>query len=149
MAEAIRWQQAAPICGAVVDNGTSVPGDTEQTDTTLMDSFGWTVNKANTADWRIDNVAVRNGAYVFVASPFDEWMVLYGVSGGTNDPDGDGLDNLHEFGFGGNPTNGASTGHATSSRINGVSFEYVYPRRKNSGLNYWLETSTKIYQLTI
>ncbi len=128
----------------VVDNGTSVPADTEQVDTTPMDSFGWTINKANTADWRIDNVVIRDAAYVYVASPFDEWMDGFGVFGATNDPDNDGLDNLREFGLGGDPTNGALRGYVPTLSSSGIGFEYIYARRKNSGLNYWLETSTNL-----
>ncbi|VGO19628.1 right-handed parallel beta-helix repeat-containing protein [Pontiella sulfatireligans] len=130
----------------VVDNGTSVPTDTEQTDTTPMDSFGWTVNKTDAADWRIDDVVVRNHAYAWAppASPFDDWMVLYSVSGATNDPDGDGIDNLREFGLGGDPTNASLTGHATNFQNFDGGSEYVYPRRKDSGLDYWLETSTNL-----
>jgi len=131
----------------VVDNGTDKPGNGNVlTDTTLVDSFGFTVNKADAADWRIDDVVVRNYAYAWAptATPFEAWSLLYGVSGSTNDPDGDGLDNLREFGLGGDPTNGLHTGHAIAYGKAGGGMGYVYPRRKDSGLAYWLETSTNL-----
>ncbi len=132
----------------VVDNGTDKPGNGNVlTDTTQVDSFGWTINKADSADWRIDDVVVRNTAYVFVAptsSPFELWAITYGVSGATNDPDVDGFNNLAEFGLGGNPTNGGDSGYVPTHGISGTDLEYVYARRKNSGLNYWLETSTNL-----
>jgi hypothetical protein len=49
----------------VLTGGTDKPSNA-LTDTTPMDSFGWTINKAHAADWLIDNVAVRNYAYVYV-----------------------------------------------------------------------------------
>ncbi|MCH2670298.1 MAG: DUF5011 domain-containing protein, partial [Gammaproteobacteria bacterium] len=52
----------------VVDNGTDKPvKDYQHGDATLIDSFGWTVNKAESADWRIDNVVVRDSPYVLSA----------------------------------------------------------------------------------
>ena len=52
----------------VVDNGNDKPvKDYQHGDATLIDSFGWTVNKAESADWRIDNVVVRDSPYVLSA----------------------------------------------------------------------------------
>jgi hypothetical protein len=132
----------------VVVGSTEKPGNGNTlTDTTPVDSFGWTVNKADSADWRIDDVTVRNVAYAWVpaaGSPFDDWMDDYGVSGATGDPDSDGLDNLQEFGLGGDPTNAADRGHAVVMGTNGSMIEYIYPRRKDADLDYWLETSTNL-----
>lgn len=129
----------------VVDNGVD-KADNAWTDTTQVDSFGWTVNKADMADWRIDNVVVRDSAYVFFPSgtPFEAWAETYGVSEATNDPDGDGLVNLGEYGLGGDPTNSGDTGYVPTGKIEGEWVLYVYPRRKNSGLDYRLETSTNL-----
>ena len=52
----------------VVDNGNDKPvKDYQHGDATLIDSFGWTVNKAESADWRIDNVVIRDSPYVLSA----------------------------------------------------------------------------------
>ena len=130
--------------GVLVENdGTATPNDSEQDDSTLIDSFGWTVNKSDLADWRLDNVFVRNFAYVFVET-FDTWAAAHSVADANADPDGDGLDNLAEYALGGNPTNGALTGHLPLFGKTGETLLYVYPRRQDSGLTLWLETSTNL-----
>lgn len=52
-----------------------------------------------------------------VATPYDTWALLKGLdgtvgkeNGKTDDPDGDGKNNLFEFAFNGNPLNGADNG---------------------------------------
>ncbi len=88
----------------------------------------------------IDNVVLA----MDIDGMFGQWQINYGVSGASNDPDLDGLDNLAEFGVGGNPTNPLSVGHTpTIVNLSNV-FRYVYPRRLNSGLSYWLETSDNL-----
>jgi arylsulfatase A-like enzyme len=72
---------------------------------------------------------------------FGQWMINYGVTGKTADSDGDGLNNLYEFALGGNPTNPASLGYASSHEVVSNVFRYVYPRRKNADLIYTLNTS--------
>ncbi len=99
-----------------------------------------------------DDQTLRNDVYyignVLLATDsegmFAQWLINYGVSGGTNDPDEDGLVNLYEFGVGGNPTNPGSTGHTPTYANASNTFRYVYPRRRASGLNYWLETSDNL-----
>ena len=75
---------------------------------------------------------------------FDQWTLNYGVSGAATDSDGDGLDNLSEFALGGNPADPAHKGNVPSIGKSGDGLLYVYPRRKNSGLIYWLEGSTNL-----
>ena len=87
-------------------------------------------------------------------TPFSTWMKDHGLSGSdavsTNDYDGDGLDNLYEFGLGGDPTNFANLGF---SPIYGVGEDagtnwmtYIYPRRSDpeSGISYHLELNTNL-----
>jgi len=80
---------------------------------------------------------------------FDAWIDGYGLSGtnalpGAN-PDGDLLSNLYEFGLGGNPTNSADMGYASTidtTEAGGTNwFVYVYARRisAQNGLTYYLE----------
>jgi hypothetical protein len=81
-------------------------------------------------------------------TPYDAWALGYGLIGpaaaATHDGDWDGLANLYEFGLGGNPTNGSDTGHPPRWSRNAGDMTYVYPRRLDSGLTYWLETSTNL-----
>jgi hypothetical protein len=88
----------------------------------------------------IDNVELA----MDIDGMFGQWQINYGVSGASNDPDRDGLDNLAEFGLGGNPTNPLSLGHPPTFGNSSNVFHYVYPRRLNSGLSYWLETSDNL-----
>lgn len=73
-----------------------------------------------------------------------QWLLNYGLSSSINDYDGDGVDNLLEFAFGGNPTNPLSQGYMGSHGIASNTFLYVYPRRKDAGLTYLLETSSNL-----
>lgn len=66
------WRDGARVEAA----GTDTPFGT-LTDTTLMDSFGWTVNKTHAADWRIDNVVVRDHAYVYIEPPEGSMLTIY------------------------------------------------------------------------
>lgn len=82
--------------------------------------------------------------YVDVDGMFGQWMINCNVESPLGDPDGDGLDNLSEFALGGNPSDPALKGNVPMFGKNGDTFLYVYPRRRNSGLNYWLETATNL-----
>lgn len=137
------WQDGS----LVVDNGIDKPGNGNVlTDTTKVDSFGWTVNKADAADWYMDNVEVRNYAYAeyTAQTPLEDWMAIYGLSDPMADPDSDGLNTLSEFAMGGNPTNGADIGYESILDNRSDPMVFVYPRRLNAGLVYWLETSTNL-----
>lgn len=87
-------------------------------------------------------------------TPLESWTANYGLSG-TNatakaDPDGDRLDNLGEYGLGGDPSNPADQGIPPSYALNeggGSNWvTYVYPKRSNlnSGLTYYLQLSTNL-----
>ena len=79
-----------------------------------------------------------------------QWANQYPTMGSetnkTDDPDLDGLNNLYEWGLGGDPTNGADLGHIPTFGIiedSGTNwFEYLYAKRNDSddlGLDYYLE----------
>lgn len=83
------------------------------------------------------------------------WAASYGLSGddalSSADPDEDGLNNLYEYGLGGNPTN--STDQGTSPEFGVVNvggtnwFGYVHPQLPavpDSGLSYSLELNTDL-----
>lgn len=74
---------------------------------------------------------------------FEEWAHEYGINKTTTnyDLDKDGLTNLIEFGFGGQPNDASSKGHSPAFEYDGSNFFYSYPRRKNGTINYAIETS--------
>jgi hypothetical protein len=81
---------------------------------------------------------------------YEDWALGHpGLGVWHADDDGDGLANLAEFGFGGNPTNPADTGYPitfTLGQENGTSMlTFAYARRTaDSGLGYHLEHSTNL-----
>ena len=83
---------------------------------------------------------------------FDKWATEWGVDIGaaTNDYDADGLNNLYEYGLGGDPTNGLDQGTSPEYAVidSGGSnvFQYVYPQLSDSdsGLTYYLETTADL-----
>ena len=73
------------------------------------------------------------------------WKDDYGVTSSLADDDGDGLDNLTEYGLGGDPTNALDQGFSTAALIDGSSLNYVYPMRSgNSGITYYLKTTDNL-----
>jgi arylsulfatase A-like enzyme len=77
---------------------------------------------------------------------FEEWAHDNSINKNTwgYDLDGDGLVNLAEFALGGDPADAASTGHPVIFESTGSTVRYVYPRRKDALLTYWLETSSNL-----
>ena len=82
-------------------------------------------------------------------SSYEQWVASWGVNIGaqTNDFDGDGLDNLAEYGLGGDPTSAADTGIPPAygiAQVGGTNWlTYAYPMRTDpsSGIAYHLETT--------
>ncbi len=109
---------------------------------------------------RIQPAVTNGGSYIdswqveVVSFPpsYAGWADSWGVDIGaeTDDYDGDGLINLHEYGLGGDPTDELDQGVSPESAIANVGgtnwFGYVYPQLStpNSGLSYSLELSTDI-----
>ena len=85
-------------------------------------------------------------------SPFNTWAGSYLLSGSnalwSADPDEDGLDNLTEFGLGGNPTNGSDEAILPIFQIGPENpAEYIYRQRDEPstyGLTYNLELCTNL-----
>jgi len=82
---------------------------------------------------------------------YDQWADGYGVTGMTEDPDGDMFDNLAEYGVGGNPLDGSDTGIASMTsavEVGGTNwFEYVHVERSDAidrGLSYWVERTADL-----
>lgn len=81
-------------------------------------------------------------------SPYRRWISGFGLTeanaASSADPDGDTFNNLYEYAFGGDPTNGKDHGMDPiygDLDEKGSSFVYIYPRRKDAGdnLEYLLE----------
>lgn len=93
----------------------------------------------------IDNVRLE-----IIEMSFESWVVDYGLFGSnalsSTDYDLDGMDNLLEYAFGGNPTNSdAAVMLPTQTISDGATWEYVYRRRVDAatrGLNYDLLLAT-------
>ena len=76
------------------------------------------------------------------ATPYEKWAAGYSLVGGSSgNDDGDALNNLAEYGMGGDPTNAADIGILPTFGSSGSVFECIYPRRSapDSGLIYYLE----------
>jgi hypothetical protein len=106
----------------------------------------------------IDEVRVSAlGSAAPPIAPYEVWWNEYGLSGSdTNyltDSDDDGMNNLMEYGLGGNPTNDdAAAVQPVFADVAGPNMmEYVYRRRTDAearGLDYWLELNTNLVSAT-
>ena len=133
-----------------------VSGPTGMTINTNTGVIVWTPTEAqgpstntvtvSVTDNGVPNLSATNSFTVVVnGTPYQIWAITYGLTGGElDDPDHDGMNNLCEFALGGNPTNPLSIGYLPSFGKGNTNWLYVYPRRKNSSLTYWLETSTNL-----
>ena len=90
--------------------------------------------------------------YTVCTNDYAGWAAGWGVDIGaeTNDYDADGLNNLYEFGLGGDPTNALDQGTAPTFGIADVGgtnyFGYIHPQLADpdSGLAYSLELNTDL-----
>lgn len=100
----------------------------------------------------LDNIQITIESVEPVLSEmYDSWASSFGLSG-TNatssaNPDGDALNNLYEYGLGGNPTNGNDIGFIPTYEVGADGgtnwFYYVHPQRndaENAGLTYSLDS---------
>jgi hypothetical protein len=79
-------------------------------------------------------------------SAYSTWSKNYSlVYGPEGDDDVDGLSNLAEYGFGGNPTNGFVDGNLPTFGSGSAGLEYIYAYRTDDAtLGYTLETTTNL-----
>jgi len=78
---------------------------------------------------------------------YNVWAAGYGIGIGeeTNDNDGDLVDNIHEYGAGGNPNDPLDKGYESVFTNTGGSMEYLYAQRTDdANLDYYLETTTDL-----
>lgn len=100
----------------------------------LIDNLYFSVVRANPAPRRPS----------WIISPYERWAAEFELTNPTNDPDKDGVNNLYEFAFGGDPTHPGWAGYLPRAEISSSGFQYVYVRREDSGLKYYFETSTNL-----
>jgi hypothetical protein len=103
------------------------------------------------SDMALDHIRVGS---ITAALPYEKWAsdftLAYPDAVSSANPDSDVLNNLYEYGLGGDPTNSADIGHVPAFGIldeGGTNFvEYTYARRVGSGgiLNYYLETTANL-----
>jgi len=104
----------------------------------------------------LDNIhiAIESAAPV-LGDLYESWIAGFGLGGAdtntTANPDGDLLDNLAEYGMGGNPTNSGDMGYHTVTAVaedGGTNwFYYVHPQRNDAaiaGLGYSLESNADL-----
>jgi hypothetical protein len=89
------------------------------------------------------------GLSIELILPYEQWASGWGVDigAGANDYDGDGLDNLAEYGMDGNPTDPEDRGTLPELSISGGGFVYIHPKRSDdTDIVYTIETSTDMAQ---
>ena len=124
---------------------------TSSTNSILTNGLSFVDNSGVSFSW---DIVSKNGGQALQiripgGSPSEEWAIGFGLTGDDAaagaDPDGDGFNNLYEYGLGGDPTNSADIGilpvYQTVADGSTNWFEYVYPKRSapDSGLTYYLE----------
>ena len=77
---------------------------------------------------------------------FESWAFDEGVNpiAKSYDIDGDSFSNFEEFAMGGAPKDSASKAYSLQLESNGNDFIFSYPKRKNSNLNYSVESSATL-----
>ena len=98
---------------------------------------------------------ISDGTISPTVPPYESWGLEYGLTGSETNylahSDADGLNQLLEYGLGGNPTNNDASSilpmFGESSGGGSASMEYIYRRRTDwevRELNYWLELNTNL-----
>ncbi|MGJ8724069.1 MAG: sulfatase-like hydrolase/transferase [Roseibacillus sp.] len=97
---------------------------------------------------RIDVISLTIGTIPppLPATGWDEFVTQYGLTGiGTDDFDGDGQVDLHEFAFGGNPTDASSQGAQPAIEIvnagNEAAYRNLATNHSDPGISYVTEWS--------
>lgn len=116
-------------------------------DNEVSDSRLTTTNRI-VVDASANNVVLLNNTY---ATGYQTWANINGlVYGPDGDDDGDGLNNLGELAFGGDPKDSGDTGYSVSYSITKTLsnqwFNISYPRLSdpNSGIEYFPEVTSSL-----
>lgn len=129
--------------------------------TTIADNNQYSVSGNITSDYQgriiyksianIDGCGIANGfTLTMVGAPaegYQAWGNGWGVNigTGTNDYDGDGVNNFYEYAFNGNPTNSMDSGTEPKIIEAGDTLQYVHLLRyDNPNLTYTLQVKTNL-----
>jgi len=161
----LTWNNA-PVIGGALDTVTGVSaGQWVELDVTAAitgnGTYSFAVSTSDGTNGR--EIATRETAndpvlevsYSNPVSPYEQWSDLYGLVGSntnlTANPDGDSLDNLMEYGLGGNPTisdDAALLPQYAMEQEGGTNWvEYIYRRRLDAGdrgLTYALQLTSDL-----
>jgi hypothetical protein len=82
----------------------------------------------------------------YLPDSFNQWATSRGINriALAYDNDNDGFSNSEEYVLGGDPQSDQSVNHAIVFERDGANFTFTYPRRKESNLNYTVETSSDL-----
>ena len=142
------WRDGALVISNSTEK-TSSSQDIPLDDTTLISSIGFTANKNDMIDWRINNLKVRDEAYIInQLSPYEIWASNYGIIDEDNDLDNDGINNLFEYGIGTEPLDSLD-GPQRLPKLskNGEELSFIYYKRNDSelhGLGYFIESTSNL-----
>lgn len=97
----------------------------------------------------INAYILYKGDVRFPPDKFEGWMDGYGLIGADAekgaDPDGDGLNNLYEYGLNGDPTNSANQGTQPACLVDSSGMKYIYVvRTDDPDLQYYLEINNDL-----
>lgn len=130
--------------GESVTNGTTIVANFTNDLSSAIGTYNLAYAAHNRATVTEKTVVTLNAMTVTVeAKTYSTWAESWGVDIGseTNDYDGDYVDNLGEYGLGGDPTDPADKGQ-TSVALDGTTLVYAHAQHSSDGnLTYWLETT--------
>lgn len=138
--EDLTWYSFTPFVNGEATVGSEVPID--MTDITAVGYYATFQQTASNVAYRANHTRYFHAAATTPGSPNTGWADFvsdYGLSGvATNDFDGDGQNDLLEYGLGGNATNPAivGTNPYTTSDAESVSFFHLKLTNSHSGITY-------------
>lgn len=141
----------SPLIGARSVFGSAYSNSLNNLSFTNIDINGVRVTEANKEQYfeiGSSNVMNEVTGLIFHDSLYAEWshryMLAFEVDG---DDDGDGVPNLAEFAFGGNPLEPADKGYNVTTNVSPFGLNFTYPvlAKRNNGLVYTIESSRDLF----
>ena len=97
--------------------------------------------------WTVSNAAIAFEAAPVFANPYEVWAYIFGLESGNaamgSDPDGDGMLNIGEYAFGGDPTDDTDQGVAPVLVSDG-GLKYVYRIVADTNVSHAVVTQTNL-----
>lgn len=137
----------------------TLPETTIDTDSTYFDGnvYGMMNSVRLESDSQVSNrlvdvfyIAAESDPVPEPSTPYEAWTAGFSLSGDDAlmdaDPDGDGYNNMLEYGLGGDPATADDSIHIPAGAVNGDLFELVHVALTNSesGIDYIVETTTDL-----